>query len=77
MYLDPRLWALTRGVRLRIAATLIVGLVTVGAGIARLALLGWLLSRVFARDPFRALVVPALWTLGAILLRGGLNTCAR
>jgi len=73
VYLDPRLWALTRGVRLRIAATLLVGLVTVGAGIARLALLGWLLSRVFARDPFRALVVPALWTFGAILLRGGLE----
>jgi ATP-binding cassette subfamily C protein CydCD len=73
VYLDPRLWALTRGVRLRIAATLIVGLVTVGAGIARLAFLGWLLSRVFARDPFRALIVPALWTLGAILLRGGLE----
>jgi ATP-binding cassette subfamily C protein CydCD len=73
VYIDPRLWALTRSVRLRIAATLLVGLVTVGAGIARLALLGWLLSRVFARDPLRALVAPALWTVGAILLRGVLE----
>jgi ATP-binding cassette, subfamily C, bacterial CydCD len=73
VYLDPRLWALTRGVRLRIAATMLVGLVTVGAGIARLALLGWLLSRVIARDPLSALVAPALLTLAAIVLRGVLE----
>jgi ATP-binding cassette subfamily C protein CydCD len=73
VYLDPRLWALTRGVRLRIAATMLVGLVTVGAGIARLALLGWLLSRVIARDPLPSLVLPALLTLAAIVLRGVLE----
>jgi len=40
MYLDPRLWALTRGVRGRIAASVVVGLAAVAAGIAQLILLG-------------------------------------
>ena len=36
MYLDRRLWAFTRGVRARIAGTVLLGLLAVGAGIARL-----------------------------------------
>ena len=56
MYLDPRLWAFTRGVRLRIAWTVLVGLVAVGVGISRLVLFGWLLARVIAGEPLRALV---------------------
>jgi len=48
MYFDRRLWAFTRGVRLRIAGTVLLGLLAVGAGIARLALFGWLLGRVIA-----------------------------
>ncbi len=40
MYLDRRLWAFTRGVRLGIAGTVLLGLLAVGAGIARLALFG-------------------------------------
>ncbi|HYB42420.1 MAG TPA: ABC transporter ATP-binding protein [Candidatus Methylomirabilis sp.] len=73
MYLDRRLWAFTRGVRLRIAWTVLVGLLAVAAGIARLALLGWLLSRVIARDPLPVLAGPAALTAAAILLRGGLE----
>ena len=38
MYLHPRLLALTEGVRLRIFAAALVGLLAVGAGIARLAI---------------------------------------
>ena len=44
VYFDRRLWALTAGVRGRIAGTVLVGLAAVAAGIARLALLGWLVS---------------------------------
>jgi len=73
VYLDRRLWGFTRGVRLRIAGTVLLGLATVGVGIARLALLGWLLSRVIAGDSLRALVGPAALTAAAILLRGGLE----
>ena len=54
MYLDPRLWAFTRGVRLRIAWTVLVGLVAVGVGISRLVLFGWLLgARHRGRTPAR------------------------
>ncbi|HEV8441804.1 MAG TPA: ABC transporter ATP-binding protein [Methylomirabilota bacterium] len=73
MYLDRRLWAFTRGVRLRIAAAVLLGLVTVGVGIARLALLGWLLSRVIAGAPLRSLVPLALATIAAIVARGWLE----
>ncbi len=73
MYLDRRLWAFTRGVRLRIAWTVLVGLAAVGAGIARLALLGWLLARVIGGATPRSLVLPAALAAAAILLRGGLE----
>jgi ATP-binding cassette subfamily C protein CydCD len=46
VYLDRRLWAFTAGVRGRIAGTVVLGLAAVAAGIARLALLGWLLAAV-------------------------------
>ena len=37
MYLHPRLLALTEGVRLRILAAALIGLLAVAAGVARLA----------------------------------------
>jgi ATP-binding cassette subfamily C protein CydCD len=73
VYLDRRLWALTAGVRLRIVGATVVGLVAVAVGTARLALLGWLLGRVFAGAPPRSLVFPAVLVAVAILLRGGLE----
>jgi ATP-binding cassette subfamily C protein CydCD len=73
VYLDRRLWAFTRGVRLRILGTVVLGLLAVGAGIARLALLGWLLARVIKGDPPGALVWPMALTAGAILARGVLE----
>ena len=51
MYFDRRLWALTAGVRGRIVATVLLGLAAVAAGIARLALLGWVLGLVLAGRP--------------------------
>ncbi len=73
MYFDRRLWAFTRGVRLRIAGTVLLGLLAVGAGIARLALFGWLLGRVIAGHPFRALLPLMALTAGAVLLRSALD----
>ncbi len=73
MYLDRRLWSFTRGVRLRIAATVGVGLLQVVAGIARLALLGWLLGRVFAGDSLATLAAPIALTAVIILARGALE----
>ena len=52
MHIEPRLWTFTRGVRLRIAWTVLIGLVASGLGVARLGLLGWLIGALFAgREP--------------------------
>src|SRR3989441_3768522 len=71
MYLDWRLWSFTRGVRLRIAGTVALGLLQVMAGIGRLALLGWLLARVFRGASLESLAVPILMTAAVIVVRGG------
>src|SRR5437016_6492815 len=73
MYLDWRLWSFTRGVRLRIAGTVALGLLQVMAGIGRLALLGWLLARVFRGASLESLAVPILMTTAAIVVRRGLD----
>ena len=73
MYLDPRLWALTAGVRGRIAATVLVGLAAVAAGIARLALLGWLLGRVLAGESLASLAPAIALTALALAARSALD----
>jgi ATP-binding cassette, subfamily C, bacterial CydCD len=73
VYLDPRLWALTGGARLRIAATVLVGLAAVATGIARLVLLGWLLARVLSGEPLASLVPAVVLTAAAVALRGALD----
>ena len=52
MYFDRRLWQLTRGLRGRIALAILLGLAAAAFGIARFALLGVLLARVFAGAGF-------------------------
>ena len=60
------------GVRARIAGAVAVGVVGVAAGIARLALLGWLLARVpRAQDP--APSCRSSWTVAITALRGWLE----
>jgi ATP-binding cassette subfamily C protein CydCD len=73
VYIDWRLWEFTRGVRLRIAATVALGLCQVAVGIARLALLGWVLGRVFAGAGLRGLMLPVALAAAAVLVRGGLE----
>jgi ATP-binding cassette subfamily C protein CydCD len=70
VYLNPRLWAFTRGVRLRIAGTTLAGLLAVLAGTARLALLGWVLGRVLAGDSLATLAGPVAGVAALIALRG-------
>ena len=76
MYLDRQLWAFTAGIRARIVGTVLLGLVAVSAGIARLALLGWLLGRMLAGVPLATLIGPAALVALAIGLRGASTTCA-
>jgi ATP-binding cassette, subfamily B, bacterial len=73
VYLDRNLWAFTAGVRTRILAAVLLGLLAVSAGIARLVLLGWLLGRVLAGVPLAALIGPAAAVALAIGLRGALD----
>ena len=73
MYFDFRLWSLTHGVRLRILWAVFIGLLTAAAGVARLALLGWLLAEVFNGREAGSLVVPIAGVSGVVLLRGALQ----
>ena len=73
MLFDPRLWQFTRGVRLRIAAAVAMGVFASLVGIGRLALLGWLLARVFAGDTFSELMVPFALVAAVMVLRGWLE----
>src|SRR5262249_26835370 len=73
MYMDSRLWEFTRGVRGRSAATVALGLLQVAVGIARLALLAWVLGRVFAGAGLSELALPVALAAAAVLVRAGLE----
>src|SRR5438445_8095552 len=70
MYFDRRLWTLTRGLRGWIALAVLLGLIASVVGIARFALLGVLLSRVFDAAGFVDIAIPAAGVAAAVLLRG-------
>ena len=73
MHFESRLWAFTKGLRLRIVYAVIIGLAATTFGIARLALLGWLIGRIFAGDSFSDLLWPLLAVGLVIVLRGALE----
>ncbi len=73
MYFDRRLWDLTSGVRGRIALGVLVGVLAVSAGIARLALLGWLLAGILGGDPLEAIVPLALVVVIVMVARAALD----
>ncbi len=73
MYFDARLWALTAGVRGRIAASVLLGLAAVAAGIARLALLGWVLGLVVAGRPLSEIGIAVALTAAALVARSALE----
>ncbi|WP_119417971.1 ABC transporter ATP-binding protein [Rhodospirillaceae bacterium SYSU D60015] len=70
MHFEPRLWVFTEGVRLRILGAVLIGLVAVGLGIARLGLLGWLIGEIFAGRGPDALVLPIALIAVVMVLRG-------
>jgi ATP-binding cassette subfamily B protein len=73
MYFEPRLWIFTAGVRGRIWGAVGLGLVSSAFGIARLAMLGWLLGLVFSGADFAALIWPGVLTAAIVLARGALE----
>ena len=73
MFIDWRLWQFTEGLRHRVAAAVVVGLLAALVGMGRLALLGWLLAKVFTGAPLRELVWPILLVTVVMVLRGALE----
>src|SRR5262245_60854422 len=70
MHFEPRLWTFTKGVRLRIAGTVLVGLAGVGLGVARLGLLGWLIGLVVTGRDLASLALPIVFIAVVMTLRG-------
>ena len=73
MYFDLRLWGFTRGVRLRIFSAVAVGVLAVLFGIARLALLGWLIAEIFEGASLESLILPIVGIAGVMVIRGALE----
>ena len=73
MHFETRLWQFTEGVRLRILYAVLIGLVATCFGIARLALLGWLIGRIFVGERLQDLAIPLLVVALVIVLRGALE----
>ncbi len=73
MYFDLRLWAMTVGLRARMALGVGLGLLSLCAGIARFVFLGRLLMRVLQSAPLGDLAAPALGVIAAIVLRAMLE----
>ena len=70
MHFDYRLWGFTRGVRGRIFFAVLIGVLATALGVARLALLGWLIGLVFQGHDVTSLVFPLLVTACVMILRG-------
>jgi ATP-binding cassette subfamily B protein len=73
VYLSRELWRFTAGVRLRIVWAVMIGLAAVVAGIARLALLGWLLAKVLAGSTTWSLLLAVLLVAAVTVARGALE----
>ena len=71
MFFDLGLWQFTHGVRGRIAAAVLIGLLAALVGIVRLALLGWLLGKVFSGTPLDDLIIPFALVGLVMVARGG------
>lgn len=70
MHFESRLWQFTEGVRLRILWAVLIGLIAVAFGVARLGLLGWLIGEVFAGRDLASLTLPVALVAAVIALRG-------
>ena len=73
MFVDERLWALTRGARGAIARCVAIGVAASVSGIVRLGLLGWLLSKVFNGSDASELTGPIFAVAAAMIARGALE----
>ncbi len=70
MQFDIRLWSFTRGVRGRISYSVIIGIISTSLGVARLAMLGWIIGLIFQGEAGEELISPIIFTALIMLLRG-------
>jgi len=70
MHFETRLWQFTEGVRGRISWAILIGLLGVTLGVARLGLLGWLIGQVFAGKTLTELW-PAIAGIAAVMIARG------
>ncbi|MDG2114429.1 MAG: ABC transporter ATP-binding protein, partial [Actinomycetota bacterium] len=73
MFFDQRLWALTRGARGSIAAGVLIGVAASVTGIVRLAMLGWLIAKVFGGSSAGDLTGPIALVAAVMVARGVLE----
>ncbi|BBK42524.1 ABC transporter [Allostella vacuolata] len=73
MHFDAQLWTATKGFRARIAGAIALGVLSLGLGIARFVILGWLVARLFEDAPLADLAIAIMLLLTAVLLRMGLE----
>jgi membrane-associated phospholipid phosphatase len=73
MYFDRRLFAMTRGVRLRIALATLIGIVAVPVAIWRLTLTGGAIADVFEGRALASLAAVLVLIAALILLRAALQ----
>ena len=65
MHLEWRLWSFTEGFRAEIFFSTILGLVSSAFGVARLAMLGWLLGLLFKGESVSELI----WLIVLMILK--------
>ncbi|MBO6559531.1 MAG: ABC transporter ATP-binding protein [Nisaea sp.] len=70
MHFETRLWQFTEGVRGRISWAILIGLLGVSLGVARLGLLGWLIGQVFAGKSLQELW-PAIAGIALVMIARG------
>ncbi|WP_339855402.1 ABC transporter ATP-binding protein [uncultured Nisaea sp.] len=70
MHFETRLWQFTEGVRGRISWAILIGLLGVSLGVARLGLLGWLIGRIFSGDSLEDLW-PSIAGIALVMIARG------
>ncbi len=70
MHLSARLWRLTAGFRLRLCVGVAFGLLTAAAGVARLAMSGYVVALVFSGEPMGRVVPAIAGVVAAVAARG-------
>ncbi|MDP7620978.1 MAG: ABC transporter ATP-binding protein [SAR324 cluster bacterium] len=70
MQFDIRLWSFTKGVRGRIAYSVMIGIISTSLGVVRLGMLGWLIGLIFQGESAEELIIPIISAALVMLIRG-------